>query len=62
MAYGSSQARDQIRATAVTYDAAIATLDPEPTASQWEHPVDSSQGCSALKGTGPTQDYSLGWK
>ena len=42
MAYGSSQARDQIRATAVTYDAAIATLDPEPTASQWEHPVDSS--------------------
>ena len=31
-AYGNSQARDQIRAGAVTYGTAAATPDPQPTA------------------------------
>ena len=32
MAYGSSQARDPIPATAMTYTTAVAMLDPKPTA------------------------------
>ena len=37
MAYGSSWAKDWIPAAAVTYDAATATLDPQPTAQDKDH-------------------------
>ena len=36
LAHGSSQAKDQIRAAALTYSRASATPDPYPTAPHWE--------------------------
>ena len=34
--YGRSQARDQIRAAAMTYTTTVAMPDPWPTVPQWE--------------------------
>ena len=48
-AHGSSQARDQIQATAVTYTTAVATMDPYPTAlGQRSNPCHCSDNTRSL--------------